>query len=437
MGFIGLNKTAAIFSLGNTHGACRFAIDWILARELAPLDVYVLFGEPASGQSGATPIDALHLLTADPELAARVHWAEQWATQAFSIDRVYSRAVEMMRKIASVGYPRVYVGITGGSNTMVAAVFHAAMNELSGEVIPIYVQGKPGENSQTSIEVSEGTRTRESVAIRQVLRHLAESRVSVAGAIAGELPESGKAGFVRRALRALTAWDRFEYGSAEEFVALLPQAEVLVHDRSLRALAGIVVAFARNGPRVARLEEMYRDPKVFYECRRANPKAVENQVAASGWMLPADALANARRRIAEGLFADSVMRSYRAAEIAIQSRLFLAGVHPSALDWTQPPLTLHADAWTGQFGSLPKSVSFEQALHLVDSVCQTSLAESTPERKTLQLARNHCCLEHGYNRSTLASAERALEQSKTLCASALGRTASGLEFEMLLDRPAN
>ena len=424
-----MSRAAAIFSLGNTHQGCRFALDWILQREEPPLDVYVLYGEPAPGQPPPTPVDALHLLTADSTLGpGKVHWAEQWATHAFSIDRAHARAVDLMRKVASVGYARVYVGITGGSNTMVAAVFHAAMNELSGEVIPIYVQGK----GHTSIEISEGTRTRESVVMDRVLRHLRESRVAAATAVAAGLPESGHGGFVARALRALAAWDRFDYRSAVDFNELLPQAGLLAADRTLKPLARLVVSFARNGPRVAALEDVYRDPKAFYTRRLGNPKALESQVSASGWMLPADALANARRRNAEGLHADSVMRSYRAAEIAIQSRLFVAGVHPSALDWSQPPLSGHAQEWQSTFHGLPSSVSFEHALQLADRLGQTSFATSTPDRKQLQLMRNFCHLEHGYDKSSQASADRALDYSRAFCSTVLSQPMDGQEFEMLL-----
>ena len=431
MGTVQLTRTAAIFSLGNTHEGCRFALDWILQREQSPLDVYVLYGEAASGQTGKTPSDALGALTGDPTLASKVNWVERWATHAFSIDRAYSRAVELMRGVASAGYPRVYVGITGGSNTMVAAVFHAAMMELSGEVIPIYVQGK----GDISIEISEGARTRESVVIGRVLRHLHESRVAAAAVVAADLPASGQAGFVGRTLRALAAWDRFDYRSASEFKDLLPHAGFLEGDRLLKHLARVVTAFARHGPRIAALEDIYRDPKVFYERRQTGQKGLENQIAASGWMLPADALANARRRIAEGLYADAVMRAYRAAEIAIQCRLFLAGVHPSALDWSLPPLLLHAEAWRSRLGLLPASVSFEHALQLLDGLLQTSFAASTPERKSLQLMRNLCYLEHGYDKSTRASAEKAVDQARSFCSAVLGQPLNDHEFDMSLELP--
>lgn len=55
-------------------------------------------------------------------------------------------------------------------------------------------------------------------------------------------------------------------------------------------------------------------------------------VSDSGLLLAADALANAQRRIVEGRFTDSVLRSYRAAECATQMRLLAIGIHPAKVD---------------------------------------------------------------------------------------------------------
>jgi hypothetical protein len=99
---------------------------------------------------------------------------------SFSIDQAYAEALELMQEINSRGFKRVYVGPTGGSNLMAAALFHAAMTELTGEVIPVYTQGKPTEAGQQSIAFVTGVQTQESQRLRHVLRLCREGQLTAA-----------------------------------------------------------------------------------------------------------------------------------------------------------------------------------------------------------------------------------------------------------------
>jgi hypothetical protein len=149
---------AAIFTLGNTEEQCLFALRRILEAEGRMPDLYILHGEtkvdgsPAPAESVGrlkTSLDALGVL--------RSEWKP---TDAFSLDACMRDASELTALAAARPYIKVYLGITGGTNPMVAALFHAGMTALGDRAIPIYVRGQTGPSGLTqSIEMIRLTKS--------------------------------------------------------------------------------------------------------------------------------------------------------------------------------------------------------------------------------------------------------------------------------------
>lgn len=404
-------EVAAVFSVGTTAGGCEFALRWILNERQDHPEIYFFYGEAERGQNSA-PLSAVHSLLSNSEFA-NLPRGEQQATHAFSLDRAYADAVELVRKIESRGYRRVYLGITGGTNPMVAAVFHAALAELTGEVIPVYVQGSQGPGGQPqSIEVVTGARSREAIHVERALALCRRGQLVAAKGSVESLAEQGRSGFLRRAVVALTRWDNFEYAAVEDIRRLAERAGDFADDPVLDKLAGTVQRYAKLGRHLADMEAIFSRPEEFHKARtrRSWPDEVRNRAV---W-LPIDALANSWRRLQEGRATDAVMRAYRAGEIAVHCRLFAVGVHPSALAWAELPLASVAEAWRRERGALPDVVAFEEALELLSHLSGEDFSDIEEERRHLQSCRNSSYLEHGYQRVTEAAGEHVLRRANHL-----------------------
>jgi hypothetical protein len=409
------SRVAAVFTLGNTHGGCEYALRWIAKECGDSFDVYFLYGKPFPGQPPPTPLDAWSTMRGMPEFA-RLGWEEAESTAAASIDASYHDAMKLIRRVNERGYARVYIGITGGTNAMVATLFHAAMTELQGEVVPLYVQGK----QDVSIELFEAARTRERIVVDRVLDLFRSRRVQAAKQAAAELSGCGRSGFVKDAVTAFAAWDGFDYQTAATlFERLKDKAEGFEETAFLSPVARAVRTYGKFARKTADLEACYRDPDVYYQ--QCGTPGFLQKITAYGYLLPTDALANAYRRLEEGLETDAVLRAYRAVEIAVQSRLFARGVHPARVRWDLPPVSGVVPQWRDKHGEPPKEVSFERALQLLELLSGVPFQASAGDRLYIQNLRNHSYLEHGYVRVKAEAARSCAKKAEALCGEILGR----------------
>lgn len=408
-------RVAAIFTLGSTVGGCEFALRSIRREFGDACDLYFLYGKPFEGQREPTPVTALAELRRMAEFEG-MRWMETVNTDGASIDHSYKDAVKLIRKVNEGGYSRVYVGVTGGTNAMVAALFHAAMSELRGDVVPLYVQGR----ENVSIGIFHAAGTRERIVVDRALELFATGQIGAAVVVARQLGSGGVAGFVRESLEALAKWDGFDYQQAAPLLqGLSARAEgfgVLPH---LSGLAEVVRRLGERAGKVADLEAAYLRVEKFAE--EYTRRGLGQRVREYGHYLPADALANARRRLVEASGAEAVLRSYRAVEIAVQARLFALGVHPSRLDWEAEPLMKHRENWEKKHGPPPAEVSFERGVRLLEMMSGEDFDDGVKDRRYLQNIRNHSYLEHGYVRVKVETGQECLARAERLCESILGR----------------
>lgn len=398
-----MSRVAVVLSVGGTSGGAQFALQAVLEKEKLNPDVYLVYGEPFLGQQPPTPHDAVTALrNAFPAIIV----AEK-SVNGTSFEDTYSRITAVLTAVVERNYDRVYLGITGGTNVMVGALFHAGLERLHGEVIPLYVQGKGAQ----SLDFVTSVRTREAVTVDRVLKLARTTQLPIAAYLVKDLPATGRAGFVRDAITAFSAWDDFRYEVADQFTTLSARNADFADDPSLAAMCETIERYAKFAARLKEFESIVSDPERFYlESVKQNWKS---EAVRASW-LAIDALANAGRRSREGRYTDAVLRAYRCVEIAVQNRLFRLGVHPSCLDWGKEPLASIANQWSDR----PNHIAFEQAVEVLEMLTQERFNKS--DRDKLQQIRNTSYLEHGYQRITEKKCAGALDIARQLCSQFLG-----------------
>jgi len=140
-------------------------------------------------------------------------------------------------------------------------------------------------------------------------------------------------------------------------------------------------------------------------------------------LLIADTLENSLRRMREGRATDSILRSYRAVEVAVQARLLRNGINPWRPAWhnTAPEILC-------RFLSLmkatepPRNISLYSGWTFLEATGQSFDPALTERRNDLQRSRNDSYLEHGYQRLDSADAERLNGYAAILCEEILGES---------------
>jgi len=402
-------KVAALFPVGQTDGGCLAAIREILAREES-LDIYLLHGVLAPGQGPPDPAGVAKQIAAS-DFDRRVSCRLLAPINTFDLSSAYPTARATVRAIASEHYDRVYVGITGGANPLVASVFHTVMTYLSTEVVPIYAQGKGLETERIFIAPD----IRLDVLTEEALGTARSGQLRVAGQLASRLPDTGDWSFVRVCLGALAAWDDFDYVKARD--VLRRQLRYCAGYQShplLSGLADTVARLAVVADRVVNITIAFRSVQGFEQ--RASAPEWPSKVRECGSLLVADVVANARRRLQEGRYTDSALRSYRAAECATQVRLYEIGIHPS-----KPAAFGEAFARAGGYVDGDKSLAFRAGLDFLRGIGAITYESIAKNVQDLGQMRNNTYLEHGYVRIEQDQAERCLNHALAICQHLLGK----------------
>ncbi len=404
-------KIAALFPIGQTEGGCIAAIQEILTREEPGelLQVYLLHGILALGQSPPDPSDvAKHISSVD--FGSRVSFQLLAPIDTFDLSAAYPTARATVRSIASERYDRVYVGITGGANPLVASIFHTAMAYLGTEVVPIYAQGKGLETQRTFVapDIRLAMLTEEAVGMAR------SGQMRVAAQLAARLPETGEWLFARSCLAALAAWDDFDYARARDTLRRqLRHCAAYEAHPLLSRLADTAARLAAVADRLVNVTAEFRNLQNFEKLASASDWP--SKVRECGGLLVADALANASRRLEEGRYTDSVLRSYRAAECATQLRLYEIGIHPA-----KPAAFAAAFARIGGIVDGDKALGFRAGLDLLKDIGAIACDCIMKNVQDLGQARNSTYLEHGYVRIEKNQAERSLQHAMTVCRHLLG-----------------
>ena len=149
--------------------------------------------------------------------------------------------------------------------------------------------------------------------------------------VAESLPQNGKTGFLKRAALILWHWDNFQYEEARPLLeGCTPQAKVLIDDADYSALADTVIRLQRLAGRMGLALQALRQLELG-----SGPLPAQEAVEGHLYML-GDVIENARRRVRSSP-TDSVLRSYRALEVATQVGLISLRINPWHPDWDSLP----------------------------------------------------------------------------------------------------
>lgn len=275
----------------------------------------------------------------------------------------------------------------------------------------MYVQAR-GCTWQRNFVASE---VRDRVTAEEALSSARSGQVKIAARLAERLPSAGPWKFLRASLTALAYWDDFDYSQARQTLEhQARKAGEFAQDPLLAPVADTVARLAAVAGKMAGFAKEIGGTQNF----GATAKDVNwpNKVLREGILLVADALANAQRRIREGRFTDSVLRSYRAAECATQMRLLAIGIHPSRPDACQTAYERYYPANSSGAGEM----AFNSGLRFLDSVGQIEFAPIEDHVKRLGRSRNYTYLEHGYERVQSDQGHRCFDWSLSICQHLLG-----------------
>jgi hypothetical protein len=413
-------KTAAIFPIGTSIGGCPDAIAEILKEESA-LEVYLLCGNRGAPDAPDPRDFAAQIKESIRD--ERVTWAQFQAVEPFDMSVTYAQVRAFVAGISGRNYDRVYVGITGATNPVVASLFQAAMAYLSCQVIPIYVQAR----GTVRVRHFLASDVRDRVIAEEALGTARSGQIRVAARLAERLPPEGQWKFLRGSLAALSFWDDFDYPQAKQTL------EHQARKSAEQTRQPLLVPLADTVNRLARVAgEMNAFAKEICDVQDFSAKATSDgwaeRALQGGSLLIADALANAQRRIVEGRFTDSVLRSYRAAECATQIRLMAVGIHPAKVDACPSAYEGHRAAGAPE----TKELAFVAGLRFLASAEQLDLAPIEEHVMRLSSTRNHTYLEHGYVRVQQAQAQRCFDLSLAICQHLAGPAVNEKwqEFEM-------
>ncbi len=401
--------TALVLTVGTTPEPLVKAIEEVRGTE-PDLVVFLLYGRPFAGQQ-PSPFDvAREVRERAAALGVRAEVRE--AADPEDYDVCLSAARVLLQEAA--GMDRLVVNFTGGTKPLSAALVHAALTEpFAGELVLDYTGGEvrdpTGRVVKEAMRIRRSARTATDELLRRVLDLVRRSAYREARALTGRLPERGRAGFVRRAVEALYAWDEFDYESAVESLRRLYEAARALTDApDVGPLAELVGRLVEPGGRLVEEVRTLRQLQSGSANRWPSPEGMV--------LLVADVLENALRRLEEGRPTDCVLRAYRAVEAAVQARLVAERVNPWRPDWSR----LEASLLTSYLQSLsrsapPQDLALTTGLRLVELLGTPLPPELARWLQDLQATRNHCYLEHGYRRVGEEDARRLVGYAETLC----------------------
>lgn len=213
---------------------------------------------------------------------------------------------------------------------------------------------------------------------------------------------------------ALYLWDEFDYESSVRILRRLYEpAKVLSDDEHLSRLTALAIRLLEPGNRLCALLPVLRQAR--------QGQVPVSSVAGHFPLLVADALENASRRLDERRATDSVLRSYRAVEVAVQSRVLQNGINPWRPDWQ----AVEEQTMQGYLDLLnatqpPKDLALSTGLTLLEALGQALSEEKKRGLDDLRQSRNHSYLEHGYQRLKVEDAWRLNGYAVSLCEDLLG-----------------
>jgi hypothetical protein len=300
---------------------------------------------------------------------------------------------------------------------MSAALVHTVLTKIpfGPKVYLEYIGGVARDKSGRVLHESMRTRreaeTYQSEKVDEALSMAKNYRLMEALSILRDIELKGRSAFIKDSLESLYLWDQFQYQEAERKISSLKYTAEIV--RSEEKLANLAQTICDLSKYAGRLSHLVSKLQSLESKDREAIKDLTSDREGLG-ILSIDAHNNAERRLKEGRWIDAALRSYRAAEVAVQAVLISKyKINPWDPDWS----LIEAQAQEqlkSRLGlqKLPGEIALGTGYALLE-IFHGELGISEP-LKSLQTIRNHSFLEHGYQKVSEKAASQSIEHSKKI-----------------------
>ena len=415
-----LQKVALVISAGTTPDPLIKAVEE--ATREGTVSAFLIYGRPFPGQEPNPFKVVAQVAKRAEELGIKFQTLEIGNPE--DLDDCLKVSSDALRMAEEISPDKTIVDFTGGTKAMSAALVHAALTKLQGNLTFEYIGGRVRDEYGRVKEEMEKRAFKTAVeAISRRAIELARGfNYSQALAISEELPQIGKANFLKRAIKGLWLWDNFCYEEALNEIRGLGEAKVLVEDELLGGLADTILRLREYGNRLIKALGMLRG---------LEEKALQCQKVEEDILYPlCDFLENAERRFLEDRFADAVLRSYRAVESAVQISLIALGINPWQPGWETLDQEVK-ERYLQMVGRLPEQLSLFNGFALLESLKNSFDKGAKEDLKSLANLRNHCHLEHGYVKIPKEAAQGSLYKANRLCEKILAK--AGFKPNLLME----
>jgi len=405
----GESGTVLIASVGTTAEPITKVVSE--TREHGALTLFLVYGR-AIGEQEPTPFSVTNTISQEAKkLGVVVKTFEMGEPESLDYAvRVYR---EVLAEAVALHPDKIVLDITGGTKVMAGALTYVALSQPWDAALSFrYTGGTRNEYGRVKdmvVRIDELTAVRELAA--KVLGHAREHDYARALYLTENLPKRAKFDFIRKTMLALWYWDTFHYKESTSLLTeCAQQARVLVDDTLCSRLADTVVRLKE----VAGITELALE-KLDKLQKGGQPLLTKE--ADNGWLyLLGDSIANARRRVKSNP-TDSVLRCYRALEIATQIAVVRLGINPWHPDWAR----LSEDQqciYLEVLGAprLPSQISLHNGLKLLEALISPLTPETNQDIGDIMTARNYSYLEHGYQRVSRETAEKLLLKAERIVA---------------------
>ena len=404
-------KTAVVITSGNTAQPILKAIE-DAAQEGEEVMVYLIYGKPFPQQSPST-LDVANE-AGKKATALRIGFDSFQVDNPESIDSALFTAKKVFEKLTTT--EKVIVNYTGGTKVLSAAVVHQAlMAQLSGQLLLDYtggiVRNEKGHATSGEMRVN---RTATDELIHQIIGLLKRTRYQSANLLAERLPDRGKGHFVKYATEALYCWDEFNYQDASPiFTKHLDTAKTLAHDAEVGTLASLILKCQKP---VETLNGLVRR----LHTAESNPKSFSLKIEEIA-LLVADTIENGLRRLEQGRPTDSIMRFYRAIEVATQGQLLINQINPWQPQWNSLSEELQKKCKEKlEHQDFPRDITLQRGIRLLEIFDISLSPEMQLSLQEILQQRNRSYLEHGYQRVPMDSAKKFHPNVISICEALLG-----------------
>lgn len=399
-------KQAILITVGNTVDPILKALE----ETGKGATVFLLYGRPFPGQSPSPFEVANQAREKGRERGIDVQPRE--VANPEDLDLCLDEVRKIFKQAANA--EEWIVNFTGGTKVLSAAAVHAALTEpLSGRLTFDYIGGAvrdaQGRVLWEAMQLRRSARTATDESVQQALDRFKQSQYREVRLLVEPLPRQGRAGFIWGLSEALCRWDEFDYDQALHLLGRLRDpGRALADDELLAPLA--------------RMADRLREPCSHLNALATSLRQLEQgrgswgQEAEHFPLLVADALENSQRRLREGRPTDSVLRAYRAVEIAVQANLLCRGINPWHPDWQSVEAEVKKRFLDSlKTNQLPHNLALNAGVKLLAAMGVPWDEEREKRLIELQQLRNHSYLEHGYLRLTDSQAECLHEHASFLC----------------------